>query len=71
MYHIILLKLDSIAFKMDNVSSIENALLTLTLSMTLRLRAEVLLHVWSYDFYDKTVSTEEQRRHMIKTPERR
>ena len=30
----------------------ENALLTRTLSMTLRLRAKVLLHVWSYDFYN-------------------
>ena len=33
--------------------------------MTLRLRAEVLLHMWSYDFYDMTLSIEHQRRHMI------
>ena len=24
-----------------------------------------LLHVWSYDFYDMTLSTGKQRRHMI------
>ena len=36
----------------------ENALLTRTLSMTLRKRAKVSLHVWSYDFYDTTLSTE-------------
>ena len=34
--------------------------------MTLRVRAKVLLHVWSYDFYDMTLSTEKQRRHVIK-----
>ena len=27
--------------------------------------AKVLLHVWSYDFYDTTLSTEKQRRHVI------
>ena len=27
--------------------------------------AKVLLHVWSYDFYDMTLSTGKQRRHMI------
>ena len=35
--------------------------------MTLRLRAKVLIHVWSYDFYDMALSTEEQRRHIINT----
>ena len=34
--------------------------------MTLRLCAKVLLHVWSYDFYDMTLSTEKQRCHIIK-----
>ena len=34
--------------------------------MTLRIPAKVLLHVWSYDFYDMTLSTGNQRRHMIK-----
>ena len=43
------LKWDFIAFKM-------NALLTRTLSMTLRKRAKLLLLVWSYDFYDTTLS---------------
>ena len=33
--------------------------------MTLRLRAKVLLHVWSYDFYDTTLSIEYHWRHMI------
>ena len=33
--------------------------------MTLRIPAKVLLHVWSYDFYDLTLSTGKQRRHMI------
>ena len=35
--------------------------------MTLRIPAKVLIHVWSYDFYDMTLSTGKQRRHMIKT----
>ena len=33
--------------------------------MTLRIPAKVLIHVWSYDFYDMTLSTGKQRRHMI------
>ena len=33
--------------------------------MTWRVRAKMLLHVWSYDFYDMTLSTELQRRHVI------
>ena len=51
------LKWDFIAFKMIFIST-GNALLTQTLSMALRLRAKVLLHVWSYDFYDMMLSTE-------------
>ena len=34
--------------------------------MSLRIPAKVLIHVWSYDFYDMTLSTGKQRRHMIK-----
>ena len=34
--------------------------------MMLDIPAKVLLHVWSYDFYDMTLSTGKQRRHMIK-----
>ena len=34
--------------------------------MTLRIPAKVLTHVWSYYFYDMTLSTGKQRRHMIK-----
>ena len=33
--------------------------------MTLRFPAKVLIHVWSYDFFDMTLSTGKQRRHMI------
>ena len=33
--------------------------------MTLCIPAKMLLHVWSYDFYDMTLSTGKQRRHMI------
>ena len=33
--------------------------------MTLRIPAKVLIHVCSYDFYDMTLSTGKQRRHMI------
>ena len=33
--------------------------------MRLRILAKVLIHVWSYDFYDMTLSTGKQRRHMI------
>ena len=34
--------------------------------MTLRIPAKVLIHTWSYDFYDMMLSTGKQRRHMIK-----
>ena len=34
--------------------------------MTLRASNQVLCNVWSYDFYDMTLATEYQRRHMIK-----
>ena len=34
--------------------------------MTLHIPEKMLLHVWSYDFYDTTLSTEKRRRHMIK-----
>ena len=33
--------------------------------MTLRIPAKVLIHMWSYDFYDMMLSTGKQRRHMI------
>ena len=51
------LQWDFIAFKLSFIS-IFIALLTRTLSMTLHVRAKVLLHVWSYDFYDTTLPTE-------------
>ena len=35
--------------------------------MTLRIPAKVLIHMWSYDFYDMTLSTGKQLRHMIKS----
>ena len=34
--------------------------------MTIRIPANVLIHVWSYDFYDMMLSTGKQRRHMIR-----
>ena len=34
--------------------------------MTFHVRAKMLCNVWSYDFYDNTLPTEQQRRHMIK-----
>ena len=55
-YHITVKKLDFIAFKMIIISR-RNALLTRTLSMTLRLCTTMCLHVWSYDFCDMTLST--------------
>ena len=33
--------------------------------MRLHISAKVLIHVWSYDFYDMMLSTGKQRRHMI------
>ena len=30
-------------------------------------KSVITLHVWSYDFYDMTLSTGKQRRHMIST----
>ena len=39
--------------------------------MTSRIPVKVLIHVWSYDFYDMTLSTGKQRRHMIKGHKRR
>ena len=35
--------------------------------MTLRIPAKVLIHVWSYDFYDMRLSTGKLQRHMIKS----
>ena len=35
--------------------------------MTLRASNQVSCNVWSYDFYDMTLSTEKQQRHMINT----
>ena len=35
--------------------------------MTLRIPAKVFIHVWSYDFYDMTLSTRKQRGYIINT----
>ena len=51
------LKLDYIALKWT-IFREENALLTRTLSVTLRIHVKELLHIWSYDFYDMTLSTD-------------
>ena len=42
-------KLDFIVFKVDIVTDVV---------MTLPVRAKMLCNVWSYDFYDTTLSTE-------------
>ena len=49
-------KLDFIVFKV-NIISIENTLVTDAV-MTLHVRAKMLCNLWSYDFYDTTLSTE-------------
>ena len=59
------LKWDFITFKMIIISK-RNASLTRTLSMTLRLRAKVLLHMRSNDFYNMSLSIEFQRRRATK-----
>ena len=51
------LKGDFIVFKM-NIMSIRKRIVDTDVLMTLRVRTKVLLHVWSYDFYDLTLSTE-------------
>ena len=33
--------------------------------MSLHIPAKVLIHVWTYDFYDMTLFTGKRRRHMI------
>ena len=58
------LKWDFIAFK-TSIISIENTLLTQTVSMALRVGAKVFLHVSSCNFYDTALSTEQQRHHMV------
>ena len=57
------LKWDFVAFKMNSVS-IRKHIVGMTLSVTLRVHAKVLLHVWSYAFYDAS-SFEKQRHHMM------
>ena len=47
-------KLDFIVFKV-NIISIEN---NTDVVMALHVRAKMLCNVWSYDFYDMTLSTE-------------
>ena len=45
------LKIDLIAFKLDNISRRKRIVDTDAVNdVTLRLRAKVLLHVWPYDF---------------------
>ena len=51
------LKWDFIASKMGNILR-RKRIADTDVVMTLRLRAKVSLHVWSYDFYDTTLSTE-------------
>ena len=59
------LKWDFIAFKM-NIISMRNRIIDLDgVNDVSRIPAKLLLHVWLYDFYDTTLSTEYQQRHMI------
>ena len=51
------LKWDFISFKVI-ITPIRQRIADRTLSMTLCIRAKVLLRVWSNDFYDITLSTE-------------
>ena len=52
MFDSVYLSLKSGFYRLQNAKLVqyENALLTRTLSMTLRIRAKVLLRVWSYDY---------------------
>ena len=47
--------LNFITFIIDNISSSKRIVDT---DIVYDVRAKVLLHVWSYEFYDKTLSTE-------------
>ena len=58
---------DFIAFKMNIISMRKRIVDTGVVNdVTYTVRAKMLLHVWSYDFYDMTLSTEKQWRHLIK-----
>ena len=50
-------KLDFIVFKVD-IISVEKKYVVTDVVMTLYVRAKMLCNVWSYDFYDMTLSTE-------------
>ena len=54
------LSYDLVAHKINIISARKRIFDTRTLSMTLRLHAKVLLHVWymKYHFYDTTLPTE-------------
>ena len=64
-YHMILYKVGFCHFQNEQIFN-KKAQFTRTLSMTLRIRAKVLLHVWSYDISDMMLSTEYKRCHMKK-----
>ena len=51
------LKQDFIDFKM-HIISVRKHIVDMHIVMTLHVHAKVLLHIWSYDFYDMTLSTE-------------
>ena len=50
-------KLDFIAFIVENCST-ETCMVDMNVVMTLLVSAKVLYNVWSYDFYNMTLSTE-------------
>ena len=52
-------KMEFIAFKID-ISSISKCIVDIDVDYTLRARAKMLLNLWTYDFYDTTLSTVKQ-----------
>ena len=57
-------KLDFIAFLSGHYFN-KKRKVVMDFVMTLHVCAKMLCNVWLYDFYDMTLSTEQQRRHMI------
>ena len=60
------LKLDFIAFEVA-MFSMKIYIVVTDIVNEVTVPVKVLIQVWSYDFYDMTLSTGKQRRHMINT----
>ena len=63
------LKWDFIPFKMKNIST-GKRIVGMDIINDVMLRAKVLLHVWSYHFYDTTLSTDSNMTLMFSPIER-